>query len=133
MASTELGFSVVGEVRQPPRRSRQGRYNEVYAVLDEAKGKGGAWVALATGEQEAVSKVRNAVSRQVADDLAWHTSIHEEEEEAGTFTLYVKYDRANKRAARRPRGDKTSPELAEANAEEKDDAWLEQQTAPAAS
>lgn len=132
MASTEMGFEVLGDVRQPPRRSRQGRYNEVYAALEDVKSKNGAWVALAAGDKTSISKVRNAVSRQVADDLSWHTSIHEDEDEVGTFTLYVKHDKANKRAARRPRGDKTSPELREAAAEAEDDAWLEAQTAPAA-
>lgn len=129
MSSTETGFQVIGEVRTPPRRSRQGRYTDVYTALEEAKGKNGAWVALAAGDKDAVSKVRNAVSRQVQEDLAWHTSIHEEESEPGTFTLFVKHDRSAKRAARRPRN-AASPELAEAKLEEKDDAWLEAQTAP---
>lgn len=130
MSSTETGFQVIGEVRQPPRRSRQGRYTDVYAALDVAKSKGPAWVALAAGDKDAVSKVRNAVSRQVQEDLAWHTSIHEEEDAPDTFTLFVKYDKGSKRLARKPRGDKTSPELAEAKIEDRDDAWLEAQTAP---
>lgn len=129
MSSTETGFQVIGEVRQPPRRSRQGRYTDVYAALEEAKGKGGAWVALAAGDRDSVNKVRNAVSRQVQEDLSWHTSIHEEEDEPGTFTLFVKHDKNAKRLARKPRN-AASPELAEAKREDDDDAWLEKQTAP---
>lgn len=131
MSSTETGFAVIGEVRQPPRRSRQGRYTDVYAALEEAKSKGGAWVALASGDRESVNKVRNAVSRQVQEDLAWHTAIHEEESDPETFVLFVKHDKAAKRQARKPRN-ASSPELAEAQKEDDDDAWLEKATAPAA-
>lgn len=110
---SDAGFEILGEVRKPPVRSRAGRYKEVYAAVEAVKAKNGAWVALAAGDEKAMLGVRNAISRQVAEDLGYHTQLHEEED--GSKTLYVKYDSKNPRQARANR------KVAEAEAAQEDD------------
>lgn len=124
MAATEPVFEIIGEPRTPPKRGRQGRYNEVYLAMDAARGRAGAWIALASGDRESIGKVRNAVSRNVLEDRAWHTSLHANDDGSETYTLFVKYDKENKRLPRRPRT-KSAPELAEAIREGNEDEWFD--------
>lgn len=128
MSSTEVNYEIINEPRTPPRRSRNGRYSDVYEAMDSARSKAGAWIALASGDKDAMGKVRNAVSRRVMQDQAWHTSIHADEEGSDAHTLFVKYDKENKRLPRRART-VNAPELAEAARESNDDAWFDDSAA----
>lgn len=105
-------FEVLGEVRTPPSRSREGRYASVRAALNTAKKEqGGEWVALVQADKKTIAAVRNAVSLEFQSDLAWRSSIHPDEDDPEIFTLFVKYDKADPRAPRK-RKVKDTPQAA---------------------
>lgn len=111
-------FEVLGEVREPPARSREGRYGVVRAALNTAKKEqAGEWVALVQADKKTIAAVRNAASLEFQSDLAWRSSIHPDEDDPEIFTLFVKYDKADPRAPRKRKVSTATPQAAAPAAE----------------
>lgn len=133
--AVDVDFDVLGELREPPARSREGRYAEVHRALAKAKQADGRWVALVEGDKKTCAAVRNAITQEFQSDLGWRSGIHPSDADGDLYTLFVKYDPSDPRPARKnrkaeaataaPVAEPVAEPEPEAGAEADDDDWDE--------